>query len=77
MALGRTALLAPLARWASRLRFPVLLGLTVALLAVDLVVPDPVPLVDEALLTLGALMLARLRKRDVGSTDEVPGETDQ
>jgi hypothetical protein len=64
MAAARTALLAPLVRWASRRRFPVLLVLTVALLAVDLVVPDPIPLVDEALLALGALLIGRLRKRD-------------
>ena len=69
MALGRTALLAPLVRWASRRRFPVLLGLAVALLAVDLVVPDPIPFVDEALLALGAMLLARLRKRGA-ETDE-------
>ena len=65
MAIGRTALLAPIVRWASHLRFPVLLGLTLALLAVDLAVPDPIPFVDEALLTLGALLLARLRKKAV------------
>ena len=62
MPLARNALLAPLVRWASRRRFPVLLGLVVALLAVDLAVPDAIPLVDEALLALAALLLARLRK---------------
>jgi hypothetical protein len=63
MALGRTALLAPLVRWAARLRFPVLLGLVLVLLAVNLFVPDPIPVLDEALLGLGALLLSRLRKR--------------
>jgi hypothetical protein len=63
MALGRGALLAPLVRWASRRRFPVLLALTVALLIVDVAVPDPLPLVDEALLALGAILIGRLRKR--------------
>ena len=62
MALARNTLLAPLVRWASRRRFPVLLGLALALLAVDLAVPDAIPLVDEALLALTALLLARLRK---------------
>jgi len=66
VALGRTAVLAPLVRWASGLRFPLLLSLALALLAVDILTPDPIPLVDEGLLALGALLLARLRKRDVG-----------
>jgi hypothetical protein len=75
VALVRTALLAPLVRWASRRRFPVLLGLVLALLVVDLAVPDAIPLLDEALLALGALLLARLRKKPaaVGSANEAPG----
>ena len=68
----RGALLAPVIRWASRLRFPVLLAVTVALLAVNLVVADPIPLVDEALLALGALLLARVRKRGDGAEEERP-----
>jgi hypothetical protein len=72
MKLGRSALLAPLVRWAGRLRFPVLLALTVALLAVNVFVPDPIPLVDEAILALGALVLSRLRKRE--TSDEERGD---
>jgi hypothetical protein len=49
----------------SRLRFPVLFGVTAALFLVDLVVPDAIPLVDELLLGLGAAVLASLRKRGV------------
>lgn len=64
MALGRTALLAPLVRWASRRRFPVLLLIVLVLLGVNVFVPDPLPFVDEALLALGALLLSRLRRRD-------------
>ena len=76
LAIGRTALLAPLVRWASRRRFPVLFGLALALLAVDLVVPDPIPMLDEALLALGALILARLRKREPDSDAEGPAPVD-
>lgn len=72
LAVGRTALLAPLVRWASRRRFPVLFGLMLLLLAVDLFVPDPIPLVDEALLAIGALLVGRLRKRDVPEEAEPP-----
>jgi len=64
MALARTALLAPLVRWASRRRFPVLLGLLLALLAVDFAVPDPLPFVDEALLALATILVGRVRRRD-------------
>ena len=64
MALGRTALLAPLVRWASRRRFPVLLALMLVLLAVDLAVPDPIPFVDEALLALAAILIGRLHRRE-------------
>lgn len=64
MGLGRSTLLAPLVRWASQRRFPVLFGLVLALLAVNVFVPDPLPLVDEALLALGAILIGRLRKRD-------------
>ncbi len=74
MALGRTVFLAPLLGWASRRRFPVLLGLMVVLLGLDLAVPDPLPVVDEALLALGALLLSRLRKPSVdeAGTDVKP-----
>jgi len=69
MPLGRVALVGAIVRWALRLRFPVLLGLTVALLAVNLVVPDPLPMVDEILLALGAMVLSRLRKRGGEQTE--------
>lgn len=63
MAWVRTPVLAWIVRWASGLRFPLLLGLTLALLGVNLFVPDPIPMVDEALLALGAIVLSRLRRR--------------
>ena len=72
MALGRTALLAPLVRWASQRRFPVLVGLVGALAAVNFFVPDPVPLVDEALLALATVLLARLRKPRTSGPDTEP-----
>lgn len=43
------------------LRFPYLLALTASLFVIDLVVPDMIPWVDEMLLGLGTLLLARLR----------------
>jgi len=39
-----------------------LFAVAVGLLAVDLVVPDPVPFVDEVLLGLAAMLLARWKR---------------
>ncbi|HEX2254949.1 MAG TPA: DUF6116 family protein [Thermoanaerobaculia bacterium] len=50
-------------RFASRLRYPQLFLLTASLFAVDLVVPDLVPFVDEILLGLLTLLLGRLKSR--------------
>ena len=58
----KSAPIAGVVGFASRLRFPWLLALTLAILAVDLFVPDLIPFVDEILLSLAALVLAALRK---------------
>jgi hypothetical protein len=55
--------MAPLIRYAGRLRFPWLFAITVCLLILDLLVPDMVPFVDEILLGLGALLLGSWRHR--------------
>jgi hypothetical protein len=72
MALGRTALLAPLLRWASQRRYPTLLVVTVGLFVLNLAVPDAIPLADEAIMALTALVLARLRKPDEGDGPAAP-----
>jgi hypothetical protein len=46
---------------ASRLRFPMLFKVTLALFVLDLLVPDLIPLADELLLGLAALLLGNLR----------------
>lgn len=63
-------LLSPLLRWARRLRFPWLLALTAALFTVTLVVPDPLPFVDELLLALGTLLFASLKSRRRSGSDD-------
>lgn len=50
-------------RFAERLSFPRLFALTATLFLVTLLVPDPLPLVDEILLGLGTLLLAAWRRR--------------
>lgn len=67
---GKTGVLALLRRFTSGLRYPQLFLLTAALFAVDLVVPDMIPLADELLLGMLTLLLARLKDRRGG--DEPP-----
>ncbi len=55
--------------YASRLRFPKLLALTVFLFVADLVVPDAIPFIDEILLGLTATLLAVLKNSRAGSRD--------
>ena len=49
--------------WARRRRFPTLLLITGGLFVLDLIVPDLVPFVDEILLGLATLVLARWKDR--------------
>ena len=55
-------------KWASGLRFPQLLVVTLILLGLDLAIPDLVPFADEVLLALLALLLGSLRR------DEEPSQ---
>lgn len=52
-----------LLNWARTLRFPTLFRLTAALFVLSLLVPDPVPFLDEILLGLGTLLLAGWKDR--------------
>lgn len=67
----RHVLLVPLMRWLGRLSYPRLFVVTASLFLLTVVVPDPIPLVDELLLGLGTLLLAR-RKRDPRGDDMRP-----
>ena len=52
-----------LPRFTSRLRFPQLFALTLAVFVVDLFVPDMIPFIDEVLLGLTTLLLANWKQR--------------
>ncbi|MEG2805215.1 DUF6116 family protein [Stenotrophomonas sp.] len=65
-------LLLPILEWARRLRYPTLFKLTAGLFAVTLVVPDPVPFVDEILLGLGTLLLANWKNRSMALPPALP-----
>ncbi|MBT8064158.1 MAG: hypothetical protein HKP16_03110 [Xanthomonadales bacterium] len=52
-----------LVRYLERLRFPWLLLVTLVLFVVNVFVPDVLPFVDEVLLALVAVILARIKRR--------------
>jgi len=51
-------LIGPLLEWARTLRYPTLFKLTAALFVINVLVPDPLPLIDELLLGLVTAILA-------------------
>jgi len=67
-------LLLPVLEWARRLRFPVLFKITAALFALSLLLPDPVPMLDEILLGLGTLLLANWKNRRLPEGTVIEGE---
>lgn len=68
---SQTGVLGVLRRFTAGLRYPQLFLLTAALFAVDLVVPDMIPLVDELLLGMLTLLLARIKDRRGGDEEPV------
>lgn len=56
---------APLVAWLSRLSYPRIFMVTAVLFGINLLVPDPLPFVDEILLGLATVVLAK-RKRTPG-----------
>lgn len=61
-------LLAPLMGFLGRLKHPQLFKLTALLFAVDLLIPDVIPFVDEILLGMTTLVLANWKRRREGVT---------
>ena len=59
----RHLLLAPLLRWLGRLSYPRMFVVTAVLFGLTLLIPDPIPVVDELLLGLGTLLLANWKQR--------------
>ncbi len=73
MALGGSSVTGRVTQWASHLRFPVLFFIIGLLFLIDFVVPDPLPLVDELILALLAVLLGRWKdRRSVLDVREVP-----
>ncbi len=57
----------------SQLRFPYLFAITAIVFLLDLFIPDLVPMADEILLGLGAMLLSRIRKKQ-GDNQETGGK---
>jgi hypothetical protein len=64
-------LISPILGFLGRLSFPRLFVLAASLWALDMVIPDFIPFIDELLLGIGTLLLASFRKR---KTPEVQGQ---
>lgn len=58
----RAIVLGILGRYGVRLRFPVLFFAVACLFAFNMVLPDPVPFIDELILALMTLMLASFKR---------------
>ncbi|MDY7092285.1 MAG: DUF6116 family protein [Acidobacteriota bacterium] len=58
----------------SRLRYPQLFSLVLALLVLDLFLFDPIPFLDEILLAAGTILLGMLKNRGDDKDDELPRE---
>ena len=52
----------PIMGYARRLRFPTLFFITLGLWGLNMVIPDPIPLIDEIVMGLVTLMLATWKK---------------
>ena len=63
----RAIVLGLLGRYGTELRFPVLFFVVACLLAFNMVLPDPVPFIDELILALMALMLASFKRKPLPS----------
>ncbi len=78
MAIGKVArggLVGVFLRWAAGLRFPYMFGLTALLFALNLFIPDIIPMADEVIMGLVTVLLANLRKQpEQGKDKEKAGE---
>jgi hypothetical protein len=69
----RSPVAAVISRLIPGIRFPWLFAILAGLLAIDLVVPDPIPFIDEAILTLLTVLAASWRS---GRDEPVPPPRD-
>lgn len=56
-------MLLPFMEWARTLRYPTLFKITATLFVLSMLLPDPVPFIDEILFGMGTLLLANWKRR--------------
>ena len=66
----RAIVLGILGRYGASLRFPILFFAVACLFAFNMVLPDPVPFIDELILALMALMLASFKRKPLPSPQD-------
>lgn len=64
----------PVVGFASRLRFPTLFKVTLALMVLSWLLPDPVPFMDEVITALATLVLANWKRREPAASPAPPRE---
>lgn len=64
----------PVVGFASRLRFPTLFKVTLALMVLSWLLPDPVPFMDEVITALATLVLANWKRREPAPSPAPPRE---
>jgi hypothetical protein len=69
----RLDVFARLRTYAAGLRFPRLVAITAALLAVDILIPDAIPFADEILLALITALLGSIKKKRGSGRETPPG----
>jgi len=67
-------LIGPLLAWARMLRYPTLFKLAATLFVISVLVPDPLPLVDELLLGLVTAILASRKNHQQAPLEAEPTE---
>lgn len=60
-------------RFLERRRFPTLLLIAVALLVVNIFIPDPLPLTDEILMAIATLLIGSMRRKPKPEADSGTG----
>ncbi|KAB7763651.1 MULTISPECIES: DUF6116 family protein [Xanthomonas] len=67
----------PLLRWAGKLRYPTLFKIAAGLFVLSVLLPDPVPFIDEIVFGLGTLLLANWKTRTPAPATEPLNSTAQ
>ena len=72
-----SAIVLPVLSWARKLRFPILFKLTAGLFALSVLLPDPIPFLDELLLGMTTIVLANWKHRKDPAVIDSHNQTQQ